>query len=46
MYLADLGRDKRVFDNDPIVKEIREIQMNETLLYPEMAHKGRLEPKC
>ena len=35
IYLAELGRDKRVFDNDPIVKEIREIQMNETATQPD-----------
>ena len=34
-YLIELGRDKRVFDNDPIVKELRQIQEEESITAPE-----------
>ena len=44
-YLTDLGRDKRDFDNDPIVKEIREIQANESITVPE-GQSGRLRPNA
>lgn len=42
-YLTSLGRDKRVFDNDPIVKEIREIQSSEIIRVPE-GQSGILRP--
>ena len=33
-YLNNLGRDKRVFDNDPLVKELRQIQETESVTVP------------
>ena len=42
-HLTALGRDKRDFDNDPIVKEIRAIQMNETVTQPD-GSQGALRP--
>ena len=42
-YLTSLGRDRRDFDNDPIVKEIREIQTNESITAP-AGQSGRMRP--